>query len=137
MKEVRFYGTLGEGQLKLDRPEIMKEWIKSQVKEPRPIVLVIKDQSKEVTREQRGYYFAMIVKPLAEHLGYEPEEMEYELDRALLTQSGRKGQKFIRSKSGLTQEEWSKLIDGAIRLAAKVGFVVEPPDRKWRLHGKE
>ena len=136
MKQVKFYGTIGAGKMEWDLPQVLAEWIKSQSGGPVRVEVTIKPVGKDPTAEQRGYYFACIVEPLAAELGYTKEEMEFELDRALLLREGTHGQKYLRSKSKLNSDEWSELIQSAIMLAAKVGVVVQPPSKDWRVKKK-
>lgn len=89
------------------------------------VTLTLSKRVKNRSNAQNAYYWAVPVKILAEHLGYEYEEAH----EALKWQFLRKGDEVptVRSTTKLTTEEFNDYIDRIIRWAA-IEFRVVIPD---------
>jgi len=133
MKTAKFYGTIKDGSLELDRLALFLEYIKTW-KEGERVEMTIKQESQDKTAEQLAYYFSCVVQPLADCLGYTKTEMDGVLCRQLLTENPGTKKEFVRSKSNLSRAELAAFIDGAIMLAAQGGVIVCPPNKYWRLN---
>ncbi len=86
---------------------------------------------KDPTGEQRGYYFGVICQPAGESLGYTKDEMDDVLRKAHLPWVDGKKDRYQKRISMLSRYEYSRFIDDCIITLAKMGYVVEPPNRNW------
>jgi len=132
MKVAKFYGTIKNGNLELDRLALFLEYMKAW-KEGERVEMTIKPESQDKTAEQFAYYFSCVVQPLADCLGYTKTEMDGVLCKHLLTENPGTKKEYVRSKSDLNRAELARFIDGAIMLAAQQGVVVAPPNPNWKL----
>ena len=98
------------------------------------IDLTIKRHKSQRSRDQNAYWWAVPVAILAEHCGYEPEQMHY----AILGQwrgyiEGLGGQQIPRcvSSSKLNTAEFTELIEWVQRWAAMELDVQIPAPNEW------
>jgi hypothetical protein len=69
------------------------------------IDLIIKKHEEKCSDAQRGYYFGVIVKIIAEHTGHEPEEIHDYLKWKFLRKKDDAGLEIARSTESLTTGE--------------------------------
>jgi len=69
------------------------------------IDLIIKKHEEKCSDAQRGYYFGVIVKLIAEHTGHEPEEIHDYLKWKFLREKDDAGLEIARSTESLTTGE--------------------------------
>ena len=138
MQRAKFYGTIKKVDLdcddkvvRLDRIGVFKSYIHSLPLLQR-VELEIRKESEDVTHDQYEYYFACIVQPLAEELGYTKVEMDGVICKQLLTENPGLPNEYVKSKTRLNRTELAKFIDSAAMLAAQQGVVVEPPNKRWK-----
>lgn len=131
MQEVKFYGQVEEGLLKLDRHSLFETYL-ANLPEGQRMEITVQKESEDKTKEQLGYYFPCIVQPLADHLGYTKVEMDGVICKQLLTENPGTKREYVKSKSDLNRAELAKFIDSAIMLAAQEGVIVCPPNRYWK-----
>lgn len=99
------------------------------------VVEVRKRQSKR-SDEQNRYWHGVVVKLLAEHCGYEPDEMHEALKFKFLgTEDISKGLVKVGSSAKLSTAEFATLVDRVVLWAAEeLGVIIPAPDpqAKWR-----
>ena len=78
----------------------------------------------------------MVVQLLADHCGYEPDEIHEALKGRFLRDRKNEvsGIPKIRSSAGLTTVEFMNYIEDCRRLGAELGVVIPDPDPTWRLN---
>lgn len=98
------------------------------------IDLIVRRHKRQRSLDQNAYWWAVPIAILAEHCGYEPEQMHY----ALLGEwrgyiDGLHGQPIPRcaSSSKLTTAEFTELIEWVQRWAAQVMDVQIPAPNEW------
>ena len=87
MVTINFTGKIRNYKLTLDEPEKFKTYVKSLNKADnteRLITLTLKKTTKPRSNNQNSYYFGVVVKILADHIGYTPEEMHEALKFQML-----------------------------------------------------
>jgi len=128
----QFYGVTDDlRRLKLDRIGLFETYIDSLPVGQR-VEVEIRKESENITHVQYEYYFACIVQPLAESLGYTKVEMDGVICKQLLTENIGLPNEYVKSKTQLNRTELAKFIDNAAMLAAQQGVVVEPPNKHWK-----
>lgn len=136
MQRAKFYGEIisvgpTDLELKLDRGGVFRSYIASLPVGQR-LEVEIRKESEDVTHDQYEYYFACIVQPLADELGYSKVECDGVICKHLLTENPGLPNEYVKSKTQLNRTELAKFIDTAAMLAAQQGVVVEPPNRHWK-----
>ena len=112
---MKFTGSIKNGKLTLHDKRSFNEFIS---KEDGDVSIVIKTLPKTRSPQQNNYYW-MIVKQVANEIGYTPDEM-HEVVKSKFD---------ITSTKELEQEEFSDFLDRLIRYFAIQGFPVEDPRR--------
>ena len=130
MSKALFYAEKKDNVLKMDRLGLFNSYIENLPGGRYEIE--VRKESMDITLSQYEYYFACIVQPLAEELGYTKVEMDGVLCKQLLTENPGLPNEYVKSKTRLNRTELAKFIDNAAMLAAQQGVVVEPPNKRWR-----
>ena len=124
--EGRFTGRVfPNGKLALDRPKDYDAHIRSLAGQF--VELVLRKQRSKRSTKANAFYWSAVVGPLAEHLGYDPQDMHEVLAMHFLriedcpvTGAPR------RKRTPKTDTaEFARYVDDCIRLAAEQGVVVE------------
>lgn len=68
-----FYGTVKDGKLKLESRDLFLMYVESF--DGHEVQLTLKKKSKPRSNQQNRYYWGVVIKTLADHLGYTPDEM--------------------------------------------------------------
>ncbi len=138
MQRAKFYGEIvriddecDDTTLKLDRWSVYHSYLNS-LSEGQRVEIEIRKESEDITHDQYEYYFACIVQPLADELGYTKVEMDGVICKQLLTENPGLPNEYVKSKTRLNRTELAKFIDSAVMLAAQQGVVVEPPNKHWK-----
>lgn len=92
------------------------------------VTLTISKARKDRTDKQNAYYWGVVVKILADHFGYEQEEMHTELKRMFNPQASRLtvGETYGGSTRKLSTTEFNDYIDRIVRWAAVENQIVIP-----------
>ena len=117
MTEVMAYGKVINGKLILDNKD---DFVNDLYKFNGDVVLTLKQLPKKKTNKQNNYYRGIVVKTLAQHLGYSEHEMHEVL----------KFKFDVNSTSKLSQDEFQDYLDKIIRWASMyLGVAIPDPTR--------
>lgn len=127
MDQVWFGKVLPGGLLVIEKPKDYNRAVRALA--GKHVELTIKKRRTKRTDPQNRYYFGVVVKLLAEHCGYETDEMHEALAMRFLriedcpiTGAPR------RKRTPKTDtEEFARYLDSCIRLAAELGVVIPSP----------
>lgn len=120
-----FAGRIENGKIQLADPDGWR--VQLQRNEGREIELRLSRRKKERSMSQNKYYWGCVVALLAEHCGYEPEEMHAALKMKFLRQYEDQALPSIRSTTDLDTAEFANYIEQVRRLAAEMGVVIPDP----------
>jgi hypothetical protein len=122
-----FRGSVYAGKLRLDRREDFAALVASL--DGKEIELTLRKFRKQRSGAQNRYLHGVVIPLLAEHCGYDAEEMKAALKmRFLRAHDGEKeGLPRTRSTSDLSTEEMTEFIDSVRRLAAEMGCSIPSP----------
>lgn len=128
-----FHGAVRGGQLHIKRKAEFERTIRQM--EGSEVELVLRKHRKGRSLSQNSYYWGVVVALLAEHCGYDPEEMHESLKFRFLrthedpveTLHGRTMLPTVQSTTTLNTAEFSEYIEQARRLAAEMGVVIPSP----------
>lgn len=120
-----FRGIAKDGIVTFDDPS---EW-RRQVRcfEGKTVEVLIREPKKWRSDSQRKYYFAVIVRMLSEHTGYEEGEMHDAL-RWKFLQKHDAPIPTVRSTNDLDTAEAERYYEDCRRFAAEMGLVVPLPN---------
>tara|TARA_Y100000593_G_scaffold46258_1_gene87976 strand:+ start:484 stop:837 length:354 start_codon:yes stop_codon:yes gene_type:complete len=107
------YGRVINGKLILDNKDDFQSDL---YKFNGDVVLNLKELPKKKTNKQNNYYRGVVVKKLAQHLGYTLDEMHKELKREFKIETTKK----------LSQDEFQDYLDRIIRWASMFHGVALP-----------
>jgi hypothetical protein len=123
-----WYGTIEVGKLHLDNKALFEEFVNS-IKEPTRVELVLQNITKDKTSAQLRYWFGVLVAMYTEAFGSPKNEADGILKRMFLTVNRGTPKEYVKSKSELTCEEMSALIDEVVHWFLSQGIFICPPDR--------
>ena len=112
---MKFTGTVQKGKLELHDKSSFNEFISQSEGD---VSIVVKPMPKTRSPQQNNYYW-MIVKSVANEIGYTHDEL-HEIVKVKFN---------INSTKDLEQEEFSDFLDRLIRYFAELGYPVEDPRR--------
>ena len=122
-----FPGRVEHGLTCLDRPQDFGSWVRSL--EGQRIELIVRKARTQRSGQANRFYWAAIIGPLAEHCGYDRQEMHEVLAMRFLriedcpvTGSPRR-----KRTPKCDTKEFSEYTESCIRLAAELGIVVADP----------
>lgn len=122
---------LKSGKLILDKPSYFKGML-MQFSDCK-VRVVVERLKKEKSRQQRGYYWGVVLPIIAEHVGHTPERLhdifkqKYLLEKVLW----RGGDIHIpKSTEELTSNEYAEYVSNIILEASELGIVVPEPDKE-------
>lgn len=125
MVAIPFYGrVLAGGLLVLDQPKEYARYVRAFAS--KHVELILKQRRAKRSDRANRYYFGVVVKLLAEHCGYDAQEMHETLAMRFLriadcpiTGAPR------RERTPKTDsKEFSEYVDHCIRLAAELGVAI-------------
>lgn len=95
----------------------------------KPVDIVIRVHRKQRTDRQSRYYFGVVVPLLAEHCGYEKDEMHELLAMRFLRMADDPitGSPRRKHTPQTDTKEFSEYVDACIRFAAELGVYVPAP----------
>jgi len=135
-----FYGTVKDGKLVLQCPQLASEFLKS-MPEDTPVEMTIRKQYANKTTQQLAYYFACLVKKPSDELGFGVRiDGRFELDmifrQLFLTQMPGTDEEYVQELSDLTVAEMGDYIENCFRQLVELGYQPEEPDPRWKLKGR-
>lgn len=97
-----------------------------------PVEWTLRRQTKRMSDSARRYYFGCVVPLIAEHCGYEKEEMHEVLAMRFLRIddcpiTGAPRRRHLSSADDFKSKEGAEFIDACIRLASEMGVYVPQP----------
>lgn len=120
-----FYGFVQNGELKLDNRPMFADYLKNL---QGLVEVVVRKRVKKRTDEQNAYYWAVVIPILAQHFGYNEEEMHVALRLKFLRREGELAT--ARSTTELSTIEFVDYVDRIVVWAAMEYEVVIPPPTK-------
>tara|TARA_R100001015_G_C4634922_1_gene202698 strand:+ start:6774 stop:7181 length:408 start_codon:yes stop_codon:yes gene_type:complete len=115
--EIRVFGKVKNGKLTLNNKDDFQNDL---YKLHGDVVLTVKELPKKKTSKQNNYYRGVIVRLLAQHLGYSDNKMHEVL----------KFKFDVQSTSKLSQDEFQEYLDRIIRWSAQfLDFPLPDPTR--------
>lgn len=126
-----FYFKKEQGKVLWNNKLQIQDYIKH-LKDDHYQMEIIRER-KDVTKDQRAYYFSCVVSMLGNHLGYTKEDMDYELRRMFLRDpTSQVGRIKSLSDSGISREEMATFIDKCILFASNEGVIVPEANKEWK-----
>ena len=121
-----FYGTIEKDTFKLDNQDRFKKYL-STLKGR--VQLTVRPAKKKRSSQQNRYYHGVVVKILAEELGYEYEEMHQALKFKFL-KINHPTLPTTRSTAKLSTVEFMDYIDQIVRFASQeLNIIIPDPDQ--------
>ena len=127
---ITFYGTIENGQIKLDSPDLLTQYLNSR-KEGMRVQISIEKESKDPTHEQWKYIYGCVYRSVSKFTGMTIEEVDRNFKKAfakayMITLP--KGMEL--SKSNLNKEWLSHYIDFIVQYSAEQGISVDKMEVK-------
>jgi hypothetical protein len=133
-KQATFYGTITGGRMVLQNPTLLAQFIKS-FPDDSAIQVTVGKQYDDITRNQSGYYFGVIVPRGQTHFGLSsPQEMDHMFKVMFLTEYPDTEFERLKSKTELDVYEMSEFMERCILFLSQEGCTVEPSDRNWKMN---
>jgi len=114
-----FHGSITKGCLTLDNPERYLVYMAGL--EGKRVELVLRKKRSKRSDGQNKYYFGVVVKILANHCGYEPEELHEALKIRFLSdrREDDHGLMKVHSTAKLSTDEFTQYVNRVVRWAAE------------------
>ena len=119
-----FTGIIDKGKLILDQPQ--KYLVHLASLENRRVELILRKRRSQRSIEQNRYYWGVIVEILADHFGYNPEEMHEALKFHFL-KSHEDKLVTVKSTAKLSTDEFARYINQIVIWAATEYQIFIPP----------
>jgi hypothetical protein len=128
-----FVGTVEKGRLKLDLPASFDRWLMTL--EGKKIIVSVRRFSKDRTPPQLRYYWAVPVRLISQHTGYEEGEVHAILKQMFLKTVNADGYEYVKSLSAIARQvdttEMNELKEKIQRWAAtKLGLYIPDPNEE-------
>jgi|TARA_Y100000296_G_scaffold87322_1_gene132117 hypothetical protein len=94
-----FHGNIKSGKLEIYNREQMKDWLAT--RKDGSAVLEVRQPKKGRSFNQNNYYWGVVIKTLADELGYFPDEMHDALKYKFLAIEEKEGLIFAKSSADL------------------------------------
>jgi hypothetical protein len=120
-----FAGRVEFGKLKLHLRDRFAKLVASL--EGKEIEITLKKRSRNRSHNQNRYYWGCVIAMLAEHCGYDPEEMHEALKQRFLAIHTEGPLPTVRSTVALNTAEFTTYLEQCRRLAAEMGVIVPDP----------
>jgi hypothetical protein len=124
-----FTGIIDKGKLILDQPQRYLVHLANH--EGKKVELVLRKRRTKRSDSQNRYYWGVCVEILANHCGYEPEELHEALKVKFLSdrQEDENGLMRVRSTAKLTTDEFIAYTNRVVRWAAEsLGVYIPSPN---------
>lgn len=122
--KLKFIGTIKDGRIKLKHADAFNRVVAG-YKSGTEIDLVIDRHREARSDNQNRYYWGVLVKILADHLGYFPKDMHRALGHEFLFVDA-KPIPFVRSTADMTTKEFEDYME-KVRTWAQVKYDVKIP----------
>lgn len=122
-----FTGSINKGKLILDQPERYLVHLASL--NNRRVELILRKRRSKRSDSQNKYYWGVIIEILANHCGYEADQMHEALKYRFLSdrQEDEKGLIKIGSTATLTTDEFIRYTNEIVRWAAGMSVYIPDP----------
>lgn len=120
-----FFGMVQGGRLNLDDPGMFMRLVGT-LEGQRVKVMLSKHRPRR-SLKANAYYWGVVIPTLADHLGYDTDEMHEALKIKLLATHTDDPLPTVRSSASLDTKEFAEYIDNCIRLAAELGCEISEP----------
>jgi hypothetical protein len=120
-------GRIQDGKIRLEQREAFAALLRRL--EGCQVKLWMTKLNRPRSLSQNAYYWGVVVALLAEHCGYEPEEMHEALKERFLRDREHEmhGLQKTRSTASLSTAEMCEYIEACCRLGAELGVVIPEP----------
>jgi hypothetical protein len=131
-----FHGRIEEGKICLELREAFANLVERL--EGQDIEIILRRRTHRRSLAQNSFYWSCVIPLIAEHCGYEPEEIHSALKERFLRDRANEvnGMVKIRSTSSLNTAEFTDYLESCRRLAAELGVVIPDPDPQWHVRPK-
>jgi hypothetical protein len=125
--EPLFRGRVERGKIVLDEPGAMRGLLARF--EGKEIALRLTRWRKQRSLQANAYYWGVVIPLLAEHCGYDSEEMHDALKHRFLRdrEHEKDGLALVRSSAELDTAAFSEYVENCRRLAAELHVVIPDP----------
>jgi hypothetical protein len=120
-----FRGRVEGGKLRLDREDEYAALVASL--EGKPIEQTLRKERKRRGNSQNRFYWGVVLKTVADQLGWDVDDLHHELKRKFLAVEHDTALVMTRSTADLDTAEFTEYIDNVMRLAAEMGIYVPSP----------
>lgn len=120
-----FRGAIQKGKILLEMPKRFRELCCRL--EGSQVEVVLRKHKRNRSNQQNRYYWGVVIHLLAEHCGYEQEEMHDALKQKFLRIHDDTELPTVRSTASLNTAEFTEYIEQARRLAAEMGVYIPDP----------
>ena len=122
-----FSGTVRDGKFHVDDRSAFNQALGAF--EGKQLTVTLERKRSIRSRNQNDWYWSVVIGLLAEHCGYEPDELHEALKWRFLKIHSDKGLEMCRSTTDLSTVEFTQYVDRVRQLAAEMGCVIPDPDR--------
>jgi len=130
MRAPIFAGQIEKGKLVLENPQ--RYLVHLSKFEGKKVELVLRKRRSKRSDGQNRYYWAVVIEILADHCGYDPEEMHEALKLKFLSDRcvDENGLVKIRSTAALNTDEFIQYTNRVVRFAAQdLGVYIPDPNQ--------
>lgn len=120
-----FRGQIFNGRIVLEAP-VQFAALRNKLNGQRVDVILKKHKDKR-SNPQNRFYWGCVVALLAEHCGYESEEMHDALKQKFLAAHTDSALPTVRSSAKLNTAEFSEYVEQCRRMAAEMGIYIPDP----------
>lgn len=120
-----FHGSIAGGVLYLDDVQAYEKQIASL--DGKPVELILRRHRVQRSGNQNRYFHGVVLPLLAEHCGYECDEMREALKIKFLSTHTDGDLPSVRSTADLTTAEFAEFTDQCRRLGAELGVNIPDP----------
>lgn len=100
----------------------------SRMKDGKRVTVSVSPFRKDRSLPQNSYYHGVVLKTFGDHLGYDTEDLHFEMRRLFLCVDPDAEIKRYKSTTKLSTVEFNEYIDKIVRLAAENGCDIPEPN---------
>lgn len=130
----KFRATVKNGQLEYKNPDLLKEYLFNDISGS--VDVTVDNPDNSMTPPQRRYYWGVIVKQIAEHLGMDNDEVHNMLKWKFLkivAECGEEEYAFIKSTSELSTTEMNEYMRKCREWASMEFSIFIPKPNEYKL----
>lgn len=134
-----FHGVVQGGKLALDSRDAFARFVARL--DGKRVTVSVQKFRKQRSLAQQSWYWGVLIPILAEHLGYDKDDLHEALKMKFLRVKLDDDLETVKSSAKLTTEEYSRWMEDCQRLAAEYGVDVPMPNEavdlggSWERHG--